>query len=57
LQIFVHVFLDICQDRKEAEEDEIIGSQQVADMFLHWTDPEALSKAMYLEFLCINAMV
>lgn len=58
LKIFIHVFLDICQDRREAEEeDEIISSQQVANMFLHWTDPEALSKAMWVGSHSINSVI
>ncbi len=42
------MFLDICQDRKEMmeDDDEIIGSSQVAAMFVDWTDPLILSQAM-----------
>ncbi|KAF9532366.1 nuclear condensing complex subunit [Crepidotus variabilis] len=49
-EMFIHIFLDICQDRREAEEedeeDEIVSSSQIADMFILWTDPTSLNAAM-----------
>jgi hypothetical protein len=49
LKIFIHVFFDVNQDRKEAkdgEESDVVGSAQVAAMFTDWTDPLQLSQAM-----------
>ncbi|KAJ3515967.1 hypothetical protein NLJ89_g1427 [Agrocybe chaxingu] len=48
--IFIHVFLDVCQDRKEAigydDTPPVVDSERVADMFLQWTDPLQLSHAI-----------
>lgn len=49
-QIFIHVFLDASEDRKnarDADKDvETIGSSQVAAMFADWTDPLRLSHVL-----------
>ncbi|KAF8965273.1 nuclear condensing complex subunit [Flammula alnicola] len=49
-EIFILIFLDICEDRKKAkesdEDSEVISSAQVAAMFVDWTDPLQLSKAI-----------
>ncbi|KAF8163123.1 nuclear condensing complex subunit [Crassisporium funariophilum] len=49
-EIFIHVFLDVSEDRKEAgksdEEPDMVSSAQVAAMFLDWTDPLRLSHAI-----------
>ncbi|KDR81425.1 hypothetical protein GALMADRAFT_239313 [Galerina marginata CBS 339.88] len=51
--IFIHVFLDISEDRKEARESdaelEIIGSTQVTAMFVDWTDPLRLSEVINVQ--------
>ncbi|CAA7267951.1 unnamed protein product [Cyclocybe aegerita] len=48
--IFIHVFLDVCQDRKEAigrdNTPPAVDSERVADMFLQWTDPLQVSHAI-----------
>ncbi|KAF9484715.1 hypothetical protein BDN70DRAFT_872249 [Pholiota conissans] len=49
-KIFLLIFLDICEDRKasiESEDDiEVIGSSQLASMFIEWTDPLHLAQAL-----------
>jgi len=49
-KIFIHVFFDVNEDRKVAkdgeEQPDIISSAQVAVMFIDWTDPLRLSRAM-----------
>lgn len=49
-EIFIHVFFDVNQDRKMndgEEQPDIVGSSQVAAMFIDWTDPFRLSQAIH----------
>lgn len=56
LQIFVHIFLDFCEDIKELDEEEAeanpLTSMHVANLFIVWTDSSQLTTMYVIEFLC-----
>ncbi|KJA27084.1 hypothetical protein HYPSUDRAFT_131697 [Hypholoma sublateritium FD-334 SS-4] len=52
-EIFLLIFLDVCEDHRQAievdEDVDVVESNQIASMFVMWTDPLQLSKAINKE--------